>query len=65
MTRNTREIAAFAASLVGESGFVNIESGTRARTDADEVLRDGVAPAVERFASVELHDVALLSRVRE
>jgi hypothetical protein len=63
--RNTREIAAFAASLVGESGFVDIESGTRARMDAAEVLRDGVAPVVERFASVALHDAALLSRVRE
>lgn len=63
--RNTREIAAFAASLVGESGFVDIESGTRARMDAAEVLRDGVAPVVEQFASVALHDAALLSRVRE
>lgn len=63
--RNTREIAAFAASLVGESGFVDIESGTRARMDAAEVLRDGVAPVVERFSSAALHDAALLSRVQE
>lgn len=63
--RNTREIAAFAASLVGESGFVDIESGTRARMDGAEVLRDGVAPVVERFSSAALHDAALLSRVQE
>ena len=63
--RNTREIAAFANSLVGDSGFVDIESGTRGRMDAAEVLRDGVAPVVERFSSGAAHDLALLSRVRE
>lgn len=63
--RNTREIASFAISLVGDSGFVDIESGTRGRMDDAEVLRDGVAPVVERFSSVAAHDLALLSRVRE
>ena len=41
--RNTREIATFAASLVGDSGFVDIESGPRGRMDAAEVLREGAA----------------------
>jgi len=63
--RNTREIASFAISLVGDSGFVDIESGTRGRMDAAEVLRDGVAPVVERFSSAAAHDVALVARVRE
>ena len=63
--RNTREIAAFAASLVGESGFVDIESGTRARMDAAEILREGAAPSVARFASAAEHDAALVERVRE
>jgi hypothetical protein len=43
--RNTREIATFAASLVGDSGFVDIESGLRGRMDSVEVLREGAAPA--------------------
>jgi len=63
--RNTREIASFAASLVGNSGFIDIESGTRGRMDASEVLREGVAPAIARFASVAAHDAALVARVRE
>jgi superfamily I DNA/RNA helicase len=63
--RNTREIATFAASLVGDSGFVDIESGLRGRMDAAEVLREGAAPAIARFASVAAHDTALVARVRE
>jgi len=63
--RNTREIATFAASLVGDSGFVDIESGLRGRMDAAEVLRDGVAPSIARFTSAAEHDVALVARVRE
>lgn len=63
--RNTREIATFAASLVGDSGFVDIESGLRGRMDAAEVLREGVAPAIARFASASAHDAALVARVRE
>ena len=63
--RNTREIATFAASLVGDSGFVDIESGLRGRMDAAEVLREGAAPSIARFASVAAHDAALVARVRE
>lgn len=63
--RNTREIASFAASLVGDSGFVDIESGLRGRMDAAEVLRDGVAPSIARFTSASAHDAALVARVRE
>jgi hypothetical protein len=63
--RNTREIASFAASLVGDSGFVDIESGLRGRMDAAEVLREGAAPAISRFPSVGAHDAALVARVRE
>jgi hypothetical protein len=63
--RNTREIATFAASLVGDSGFVDIESGPRGRMDAAEVLREGAAPAISRFPSVVAHDAALVARVRE
>jgi superfamily I DNA/RNA helicase len=63
--RNTREIASFAASLVGDSGFVDIESGLRGRMDAAEVLREGVAPSISRFPSVAAHDAALVARVRE
>jgi hypothetical protein len=63
--RNTREIATFAASLVGDSGFVDIESGLRGRMDAAEVLREGAAPAIARFASVAARDTALVARVRE
>jgi hypothetical protein len=63
--RNTREIATFAASLVGDSGFVDIESGLRGRMDAAEVLREGAAPVIARFASVTTHDAALVARVRE
>jgi hypothetical protein len=63
--RNTREIAAFASSLVGDSGFVDIESGTRGRMDASEVLRDGVAPTITRFTSTSAHDSALVARVWE
>jgi hypothetical protein len=63
--RNTREIASFAASLVGDSGFVDIESGLRGRMDAAEVLREGAAPSIARFASVAAHDAALVARVRE
>ncbi len=63
--RNTREIAAFAGSLVGDSGFVDIESGTRGRMDASEVLRDGVMPTITRFTSASAHDAALVARVRE
>jgi superfamily I DNA/RNA helicase len=62
--RNTREIAAFAASLVGDAGFVDIESGTRGRMDASEVLREGVPPVVERFAARGSHDTALVARLR-
>jgi hypothetical protein len=61
--RNTREIATFAASLVGDSGFVDIESGLRGRMDAAEVLREGAAPSIARFASVAAHDAALVARV--
>ncbi|MGB3910238.1 MAG: UvrD-helicase domain-containing protein [Pseudolysinimonas sp.] len=63
--RNTREIATFAASLVGDSGFVDIESGLRGRMDAAEVLREGAAPAIARFPTVAAHDAALVARVRE
>lgn len=63
--RNTREIATFAASLVGDSGFVDIESGLRGRMDAAEVLREGAAPAIARFATASAHDAALVARVRE
>jgi hypothetical protein len=63
--RNTREIASFAASLVGDSGFVDIESGLRGRMDAAEVLREGAAPSISRFPSVGAHDAALVARVRE
>src|SRR5690606_28382475 len=62
--RNTREIASFAASLVGDSGFVDIESGTRSRTDAAEVMREGSPPEIERFTSAAAHDAALVARVR-
>jgi hypothetical protein len=62
--RNTREIGAFAASMVGDAGFVDIESGTRGRMDASEVLRDGVAPTITRFTSTSAHDTALVARVR-
>jgi hypothetical protein len=48
--RNTREIASFAASLVGDSGFVDIESGPRGRMDAAEVLREGAARLHEILA---------------
>jgi hypothetical protein len=65
MTRNSLEIATFAASLVGDSGFVDIESGLRGRMDAAEVLREGAAPSIARFASVAAHDAALVARVRE
>jgi hypothetical protein len=63
--RNTREIATFAASLVGDSGFVDIESGLRGRMDAAEVLREGAAPAIARFPTASAHDAALVARVRE
>jgi hypothetical protein len=63
--RNTREIASFAASMVGDSGFVDIESGLRGRMDAAEILREGAAPAISRFPSVGAHDSALVARVRE
>jgi superfamily I DNA/RNA helicase len=63
--RNTREIASFAASLVGDSGFVDIESGLRGRMDVAEVLREGAAPSISRFPSVSAHDTALVARVRE
>jgi len=63
--RNTREIAAFAGSILGDSGFVDIESGTRGRMDASEVLRDGAEPTITRFTSASAHDAALVARVRE
>lgn len=63
--RNTREIASFAATLVSDSGFVDIENGTRSRTDAAEVVREGAPPSIERFASASAHDAALVARVRE
>jgi hypothetical protein len=62
--RNTREIAAFAASMVGDAGFVDIESGLRGRMDASEVLREGIAPSISRFTSASAHDAALVGRVR-
>ena len=62
--RNTREIAAFAATLVCDSGFVDIESGTRGRMDASEILREGAAPDIVRFTSRQVHDAALVARVR-
>jgi hypothetical protein len=63
--RNTREIASFAASMVGDSGFVDIESGLRGRMDVAEVLREGAAPSISRFPTVGAHDAALVARVRE
>jgi len=63
--RNTREIATFTASMVGDSGFVDVESGLRGRMDAAEVLREGAAPSTARFETASGHDVALVARVPE
>jgi hypothetical protein len=63
--RNTREIASFAASLVGDSGFVDIESGLRGIHSASEALREGAAPDIMSFPSRQVHDDALVAHVRK
>ena len=62
--RNTRQIAEFAASLVGDAGYVDIESGARASRDAVQIERDGPPPVVARFRSARERDAALVARVR-
>lgn len=62
--RNTREIAEYAAQVVADSTFVDIESGLAGQRDAAEVLRSGEAPQVTRFGSRGEHDTALLARLR-
>ncbi len=62
--RNTRQIAEFASALVGDAGYVDIESGTRSSGDAAEIVRDGPPPVVARFRSPRERDAALVARIR-
>lgn len=62
--RNTREIAAFAAALVADDEFTDIEGLIGAGDRITNVSRSGEAPVSDRFASRQAHDAALVARVR-
>jgi hypothetical protein len=62
--RNTIEIAEFAAGLVAEDEFVDIE-GESSRGDTPvEIMRHGPKPKVSRFSSRTGHDRSLVEHVR-
>jgi superfamily I DNA/RNA helicase len=62
--RNTREIAAFAASVVDGDEFVDLECGPGRADAALDVPRTGPSPSLQSFESLAAHDVALVSHVR-
>ncbi len=62
--RNTREIAAFAASVVDGDEFVDIEGGPGRADAALDIPRTGPAPQLSSFEFVAAHDLALVSQVR-
>ncbi len=62
--RNTIEIAEFAASLVAEDEFVDIEGDARLGDIPVQILRHGPKPMVSRFSSRTGHDRSLVAHVR-
>nr|WP_243738976.1 UvrD-helicase domain-containing protein [Microcella frigidaquae] len=62
--RNTREIALFASAVVEGDEFVDLEGGPGRADAAAEVIRTGPSPTLHSFASLALHDAALVSHVR-
>jgi len=62
--RNTREIAAFASSIVEGDEFVDLEGGPGRADAALDVPRTGPSPELESFESLASHDAALVSHVR-
>lgn len=62
--RNTREIASFAAAIVEGDEFVDIEGGPGRADAALDVPRTGPSPMLESFASLGVHDAALVAHVR-
>ncbi|HEX3680073.1 MAG TPA: UvrD-helicase domain-containing protein [Galbitalea sp.] len=62
--RNTVEIAEFAASMVLDDEFMDIE-GTNSKPDvATSVIRHGMRPRVSRFNSRAGHDRSLVAQVQ-
>lgn len=62
--RNTREIAAFAATVVEGDEFVDIEGGALRGEAAVAIPRTGPAPQSAVFTSAAAHDAVLVSHVR-
>ena len=62
--RNTREIAAFASSIVEGDEFVDIEGGPGRADTALAVPRTGSSPVLSSFSSHAAHDAALVAHVR-
>lgn len=62
--RNTREIVEFAARIVANDTFADIEGDIEARDTFTDVPRSGEEPILERFTSRSQHDHALLARLR-
>ncbi len=62
--RNTAEIAQFAESLVRDSAFVDIETGSKGQADEAVYVRSGAKPRIARFTSKPRHDSAVVDWVR-
>lgn len=62
--RHTREITAFAAALVADDEFTDLEGVTCSGDRITRVPRSGAEPVTVRFASRPAHDAAMVERVR-
>lgn len=62
--RNTREIAAFALSIVEGDEVVDLEGGPGRADAALEIIRTGPAPRQHKFGSLAEHDAALIAEAR-
>jgi len=65
--RNTVEVQEFAAQLIGESTYVDMDDGTitaLAEAETDGPIRHGDAPVVAKFSSKAEHDAGMVAALR-
>ncbi|WP_066522921.1 nuclease-related domain-containing DEAD/DEAH box helicase [Curtobacterium ammoniigenes] len=62
--RNTKEIAAFAASVIEGDQYADIEGNDRSRDEAADIPRTGPEPTSRRFSSRREHDKEFVAQLK-